>query len=602
MEVSEDSIDDEELSKAPGMIPFVNKTQFSQVMPSLSLDEIKTFVTEYLKVFELDQANPAVGFKCTFTENQNAAQRIAGISPLLKDIRNDAYSLRAIGGWFRDFDNRRASATRIALNEILNQAGNADFLKLIKVATVGLYDDDAPPPDSYEHFALFNAVIQKISNRQITKTILGIKTYVKLANFEDLVDNLENQYGSLCSTTITKEEAIQHSRKTDGQRNDAHAILKHYLSYFSVNDETFIRALFPATRVETIFDVTAFAEVVRNGTLAAVHFNCAQTNATQVPTLKTLSKRLNECSEKILKFNADLLTTSRQEIESLNKQIEAVLAKQKIMLETKMPKVRLQVFLEHVQVLQKDALKLAKVMPWTKETFGIEMDAFEELIIDIKDKLEEATTNKKIEEDQKRNTTNEIAKMASSASSLPYLRGKSDFLPWIKIWEEIAPFLSSEITKINLIKTSLNKYDQMQTKHFTTLSPLLEYILSKYGQPLDQVPLLLQKLTNLKPPANWKESIYNIQVVLTTYTQLNDWDQQHRFDPWSRDCVKHKVIFGTMFLNFMKDIEEFDIQLNYKSSIVPTESFALQNIREAIKEGSSDDIEKQRREFFISKF
>ena len=390
-------------------------------------------------------------------------------------------------------------------------------------------------------------------------------------------------------------------RLTDGHRNDAHAILKRYLSYFSVNDETFIRALFPATRVETIFDVTAFAEVVRNGTLAAVHFNCAQTNATQVPTLKTLSKRLNECSEKILKFNADLLTTSRQEIESLNKQIEAVLAKQKIMKETKMPKVRLQVFLEHVQVLQKDALKLAKVMPWTKETFGIEMDAFEELIIDIKDKLEEATTNKKIEEDQKRNTTNEIAKMASSASSLPYLRGKSDFLPWIKVWEEIAPFLSSEITKINLIKTSLNKYDQMQTKHFTTLSPLLEYILSKYGQPLDQVPLLLQKLTNLKPPANWKESIYNIQVVLTTYTQLNDWDQQHRFDPWSRDCVKHKVIFGTMFLNFMKDIEEFDIQLNYKSSIVPTESFALQNIREAIKEGSSDEIEKQRREFFISK-
>ena len=94
MEVSEDSIDDDELGKAPGMIPFVNKTQFSQVMPSLNLEELKTFVTEYLKVFELDQATPAVGFKCTFTENVNAAQRIAGISPLLKDIRNDSYSLQ----------------------------------------------------------------------------------------------------------------------------------------------------------------------------------------------------------------------------------------------------------------------------------------------------------------------------------------------------------------------------------------------------------------------------------------------------------------------------------------------------------------------------
>ena len=88
MEVSKDSIDDDELGKAPGMIPFVNKTKFSQVMPSWNLEELKTFVTEYLKVFELDQANLAVGFKCTFKENVNAAQRFAGISPLLKDIRN----------------------------------------------------------------------------------------------------------------------------------------------------------------------------------------------------------------------------------------------------------------------------------------------------------------------------------------------------------------------------------------------------------------------------------------------------------------------------------------------------------------------------------
>ena len=59
---------------------------------------------------------------------------------------------------------------------------------------MGLYDNDAPPPDSYEHFALFNAVVQKISNTKIQKTELGIKTYVKLANFEDQVDTLEKQF------------------------------------------------------------------------------------------------------------------------------------------------------------------------------------------------------------------------------------------------------------------------------------------------------------------------------------------------------------------------------------------------------------------------
>ena len=54
---------------------------------------------------------------------------------------------------------------------------------------------------------------------------------------------------------------------------------------------------------------------------------------------------LNECSEKILKFNADLFTTSRHEVLAFAKQIEAVVGKQKMMKETKIPTVRLQIFL-----------------------------------------------------------------------------------------------------------------------------------------------------------------------------------------------------------------------------------------------------------------
>ena len=93
-------------------------------------------------------------------------------------------------------------------------------------------------------------------------------------------------------------------------------------------------------------------------------------------------------------------------------------------------------------------------MPWSKENFGIEQNELEDLICEVKEKLDEALTTKKIEEDAKRNATSEISKMASSASTLPNLRSKSDFFPWIKIWEEISPFLSSDVTKINVIKAS----------------------------------------------------------------------------------------------------------------------------------------------------
>ena len=110
----------------------------------------------------------------------------------------------------------------MALNEILNQ--NQELLTLIKAATVGLYEEDAPPPDAFEYFQLFNAVIAKIADRHIRKTELGIKTYVKCINYQEKVDALEDNYGSLCATTITKEEAVDQARKTDEARKELHSI------------------------------------------------------------------------------------------------------------------------------------------------------------------------------------------------------------------------------------------------------------------------------------------------------------------------------------------------------------------------------------------
>ena len=72
---------------------------------------------------------------------------------------------------------------------------------------------------------------------------------------------------------------------------------------------------------------------------------------------------------------------------------------------TKLPTARLQLFLDRIQELQKEALKLAKIMPWSKENFGIEQNELEDLICKVKEKLDEALKTKKIEEDAKRNAT-----------------------------------------------------------------------------------------------------------------------------------------------------------------------------------------------------
>ena len=147
MEESETKLSDEDLTKAERMAAFVNKTIFP-AMPALNLEQSKTLITEYLKIFEIKVENPAVGFKCTWTESPNEAELISQICPLTKDVKNDSYSLRAISGWYRDYEYRRASPIRLALNEVLNQ--NQELLTLIKAATVGLYEVDAPPPDSFE--------------------------------------------------------------------------------------------------------------------------------------------------------------------------------------------------------------------------------------------------------------------------------------------------------------------------------------------------------------------------------------------------------------------------------------------------------------------
>ena len=420
MEETETKLSDEDLTKAKRMAAFVNKTIFP-AMPALNLEQSKTLITEYLKIYEINVENPAVGFKCTWTESPNAAELISQISPLTKDVKNDSYSLRAISGWYRDYEARRASPIRLALNEVLNQ--NQELLTLIKAATVGLYEEDAPPPDAFEYFQLFNAVIAKIADRHIRKTELGIKTYVKCINYQEKVDALEDNYGSLCATTITKEEAVDQARKTDEARKELHSIFQCYLQYFSENDEKFIQAIFPATRIEKVFDIDQFAANVRDGTLGLVHYNSASTNASQITSLRNLSKRTNETSEKILKFNLELVSSCHREVMMFAKQVENILEKAKQMRTTKLPTARLQLFLDRIQELQKEALKLAKIMPWSKENFGIEQSELEDLICEVKEKLDEALTTKKIEEDAKRNATSEISN----------LRSKSDFLPWIKI-------------------------------------------------------------------------------------------------------------------------------------------------------------------------
>ena len=54
-----------------------------------------------------------------------------------------------------------------------------------------------------------------------------------------------------------------------------------------------------------------------------------------------------------------------------------------------------------------------------------------------------------------------------------------------------------------------------------------------------------------------------------------------------------------MYIQFIKDIEENDILLNHKNTI--SENMDLNSIREAIKAGSSAEIETKRRDFYVNK-
>ena len=81
MEETETKLSDDDLTKDERMAAFVNQTIFPAVMPALNLEQSKTLITEYLKIYEIDAANPAVGFKCTWTESHNATELIAQISP-----------------------------------------------------------------------------------------------------------------------------------------------------------------------------------------------------------------------------------------------------------------------------------------------------------------------------------------------------------------------------------------------------------------------------------------------------------------------------------------------------------------------------------------
>ena len=132
----------------------------------------------------------------------------------------------------------------------------------------------------------------------------------------------------------------------------------------------------------------------------------------------------------------------------------------------------LEVQLDTLKSLKREAISLSTKVDWTVSSLGVSQLDLEKIIVEVSQTLQEAKRTDRQRESKDRKLCDQISSTGPPLS-LPKIHSPTDILKWMKIYKQVIQFVHSDLTKLSLIKNSLNSKDRKSTEHLNSVGSII---------------------------------------------------------------------------------------------------------------------------------
>merc|ERR1712208_284374 len=143
-------------------------------------------------------------------------------------------------------------------------------------------------------------------------------------------------------------------------------------------------------------------------------------------------------------------------------------------------------------------------------------------IIKVSQTLQEAKRTDRQRESKDKKLSDQISS-TGPPFSLPKIHSPCDIIKWMKIYKQVIQFVHSDLTKLALIKNSLNSKDRKSTEHLNSVGGVINFIHSKYCKGDVVLNLLTRQAFDLQEPWSNSISLKNIETFLVIISNFYEW-------------------------------------------------------------------------------
>ena len=137
----------------------------------------------------------------------------------------------------------------------------------------------------------------------------------------------------------------------------------------------------------------------------------------------------------------------------------------------------LEVQLETLKALKKEAISLSTRVEWTPSSLGISQLDLEQTIVEISQTLQEARRADRQKESKDKKISDQISSQGPPLA-LPKIHSPTDIINWMKFYKQVTKFVHSDITKLALIKNSLTGKDKKSVEHLNSVGGVISFTIS----------------------------------------------------------------------------------------------------------------------------
>ena len=93
----------------------------------------------------------------------------------------------------------------------------------------------------------------------------------------------------------------------------------------------------------------------------------------------------------------------------------------------------------------------------------------------------------------------------------------------MNVYKQVIQFVHSDLTKLSLIKNSLNSKDRKSTEHLNSVGGVINFINNKYCKGDVVLNLLTRQAFDIQEPWSNSISLKNIETFLVIISNFYEW-------------------------------------------------------------------------------